>query len=286
MKYNLTKKIFIVTLSVIILSLIPQHSKSQSFGKNEQAFLFMDIVSGGLMGGTGAIFNKKENQTRGNAFLHGFIKGCIGGSVVFTGKYLVYQIKDKESYAMAWPAKIIHSAGASIIENAAKNKVIYDNWALDIGPGRIDVNYKGKISPRLQLFALGGMALTFIQGSKFDFIKTIQMGTPYFYNYDMKNHLTAGNTNINSMSINKATFEYNKKNNTFDKHPDTPFNVSGHELIHCFQYREYLSINYSYFKNNQKFIYIDAPAFLPAYLLSPEPFEEQAEFLSKHRRFE
>lgn len=280
----------IIYLSIFFLSLT---SYGQGYNTRAREFFAMDVLTGGIIGGVGAAFHPKEHQTRGNAFLKGFAKGCVGGSLTFTGKYMTYGITKNENYLYAWPAKLVHAAGASIMENAARNAAIYDNWAIDYGAIRVDVNYKGKIRVRPQPFAAGGIILTALQGNRFNVKNTLELGTPYFTSNNIaanvtNSHVESGQTYINSVTIiPKAiiigNFVYHKQDNIY--------NVSAHELIHVFQEREYYSMNNIYLNNKYKWAYIDLPAFDLVYTsltnknkpYYSNPFENQAETLSKRK---
>lgn len=271
------------TIIFSLLFLFVLTSNGQDFGTRSRQYFAMDVITGGLIGGIGSAFHPKESQTRGNAFLKGFAKGCLGGSLTFTGKYMVSGIQDKQNYLYGWPAKLVHAAGSSIIENSARNAALYDNWAIDYGAIRVDVNYKGKSKVRLQPTASLGFIASFIAGGTFDIGRTLAIGTPYFKYYDTQNNTTDAYTFFNSISLN--TFRYQKIGT------DNIYNASGHELIHCFQQREWLSVNNIYLKNNKKFVYFDIPVFeVPYYLGSirnktyySNPYENQAETLSKHK---
>jgi hypothetical protein len=81
----------------------------------------------------------------------------------------------------AWPSKLVHDFGTSIIVNSAKNEGVFDSYRTQIGFVRLDISMKGgmKVKPRVMPFALG----SFIYGSfrgKLDLNKTILIGTPTF----------------------------------------------------------------------------------------------------------
>ncbi len=232
-------------------------AKGQDLGTRNRQFFAMDVITGGLIGGIGSAIHPKENQTRGNAFLVGFAKGCVGGSLTYAGKNLAFHVGSKKSMWYGWPAKLIHAGGSSIIENAAQNNLWYSNWAMDIGLLRVDGNMNGKFRFRGQPFAAIGFIQHIAEGSQFSTKRTIQTGTAYFYKEKTIISKTAsvGRTYINSISVDETrinTFRY----------------TAGHEMIHAFQERELLSINYFYAKNKQRFIYFDIPVFDTNYLVA------------------
>ena len=75
--------------------------------------------------GIGAIINKPKNTNWKHAFVHGAWQGSVGGLLNYTAKKSLYFINKKQNDAYAFPAKILHAAGSSIIENAALYNKFY-----------------------------------------------------------------------------------------------------------------------------------------------------------------
>jgi hypothetical protein len=244
---------------LIILLLIPSIGLSQSFETRRNQFFIGNVITAGVIGGVGSAIHKKEGQSRGKAFLSGFWKGCIGGSLTLTGKYLTYEITRHENYAYGWPAKIVHATGASIIENAAQNKPLWDNWAVDFGPVRFDINQKGKALVRLQPFKLVGIGYNILQGNSLLIKNSILTGSMTF---SMKDTLSVGNiyTDNYSLTVINRHEGYNLFNTmTINYTSNMRYKITAHEMIHIFQEREFLSINNIYFNNKYKWIYFDFP---------------------------
>lgn len=112
--------------------------------KNDFEAGISNVAFGGLVGGLGAIINKKSNEKTGKVFLKGFTQGALGGYLVFESKRLVGKFGKTGDYGYIWPSKLVNSAGVSIIENAAANRDFYDRWHLNIGFNRLEFYTKDK----------------------------------------------------------------------------------------------------------------------------------------------
>ncbi len=119
---------------------MPLFAMGQQHHQQTKLFIY-NLSFGAAIGSVGAVINKPYEQNWKSAFLRGFWQGSIGGTLNFIGKKTIYLVNEHESLAYAWPAKIIHDAGTSIIENAAKNKPFLQNWNMNIGPARFDFPY-------------------------------------------------------------------------------------------------------------------------------------------------
>lgn len=267
----------------IIMVTTPIICKAQTFETRRNQFFIMNTLTGGIISGVGAVIHKKPNQTKGNAFLIGFGKGLVGGSLCFAGKYYTYEIKNQRSYWIGWPCKLIHATGASIIENAALNKPMLSNWAMDYGPFRIDIS-KNKTKFRVLPFATAGILVHLIQKNKFNTKITLQSGTWHFNSKsDPKQKDGQNIAIINSVSVDK---EKNWKSLSFY---NNQYNTTAHEIIHTYQQRECLAVNNFYLKNKGKLIYWDIPVFTLPYLVGSikneryysNPYELEAESLSR-----
>jgi hypothetical protein len=268
--------------------LVSSLSFGQSFETRRNQFFVMNTLTSGVISGIGSAIHKHPGQTRGKAFLIGFGKGCIGGSLQFTGKYMLGSLKPERDYWYAWSAKIVHASGASIVENAAMNKPLWYNFAMDYGPLRFDIRMNGKMKLRLMPASAGGMVLHWINGNKFRPDLTLKTGNIVFQSKihpEMKGGQNV--TYANSISV-----DYVQNNRSYSFYFNQ-YSVTAHELIHSYQYREWLAINSYYCKNEGKFIYWDFPVFMVPYMAGnigkylagkryyDNPFELEAESLSR-----
>ena len=182
------------------------------------------------------MINKEPNQHFGKVLLKGLAQGALGGYVVYQGKNFNRLIYKRRELGYSWPAKIINSAGVSIIENAALNRNFWEQWNLHIGFSRIELHtnekfkVKYKIRPASLLFTLftawdrkleWGYSL---KGGNFIF-----SGRTYPWNRDIRHNAAAlGNVIvINNLELQRDQF----------------YTMMTHELIHALQYEDFNAVN-------------------------------------------
>ena len=108
-------------------------------GQNQEAkVLIYNIGFGGFNSGIGAVINKKKTENWKKSFARGFWQGSIGGALNYSAKKTTYLIYKNNNAGFALPARIISSAGNSIIQNAALNEPFLKNWSFDYGLFRMD----------------------------------------------------------------------------------------------------------------------------------------------------
>ena len=224
-------------LTIILLLMVFLLNSVKVCGQNNdtQAALY-NIGLGGFFGGVGAVINKKENEKIGKVFLKGFLQGAGGGYLVYESKKLIYKFSKHEDYSYVWGAKLLNSAGNSIIQNAASNRDFWEKWYLNIGFNRVEftVKEKFKISYKLMPIALYGTLYSASRGN-FDFETSIKTGT---FVFSSNNNATIPSANVNSIVLVKG---YSSK-------------ILAHELIHVYQYEDFIAINNFTNKLNEKVI--------------------------------
>ncbi|MEZ4795695.1 MAG: hypothetical protein R2785_00880 [Flavobacteriaceae bacterium] len=216
-----------------ILILISHHLNAQN--KNDFEVGLYNIGFGGLVGGIGSIINKKPNEKTGKVFLKGFYQGALGGYLIFESKRLVGKFAETEDYTYVWPSKILNSAGASMIENAAANRDFWERWHLNIAFNRFEYNFeRNKLSYRIMPFALGNTIYGFIRGN-LDTSMSLKTGTFVFSTDEINSsnnseYFNAGAYSIsNSIVYLKSIIDLNR--------------VISHELIHIYQYESFSGFN-------------------------------------------
>ena len=231
--------------------------------KQEIGLAVYNIGFGGAVSGIGSVINKKPEETVGKAFLRGFKWGCVGGSFTYLGKKFSSLINSQKQILYAWPSKLVHDFGTSIIVNSAKNTGVFDSYRTQIGFVRFDISIKGhiKVKPRVMPFALG----SFIYGSftgKLDFNKTVLIGTPTFIgdtSFFRSGFLGAAGLNAIYMLDTSRFYLYH---------------MLAHEHIHVLQESQYFSLavwltpsdkkfkkesNLTLYGRVSKYIYLDIP---------------------------
>ena len=110
--------------------------------KNDLQYGLVNVAIGSVVGGVGAIINKKPEEKFGKTVLKGIVQGGFGGYLVFESKRLLHEFSKTKNYNYIWPSKIVSAAGSSIIENAAANKDFCARWHINFGFNRFEVDTK------------------------------------------------------------------------------------------------------------------------------------------------
>ncbi|MCH7525326.1 MAG: hypothetical protein IIC74_10080 [Bacteroidetes bacterium] len=174
-------------LTVLIFTLFLITTKTQAQHKNDFEAGLFNIGFGGLIGGFGAIINKKPNQKTGKVFLKGLYQGALGGYLLFESKRLVGKFSKSGNYGYVWPSKLVNAAGISIIENAAANRNLWEQWHINLGFNRFEfyTQDKFKVSYRIMPFALYKTIDGFTQG-KLDVSESVKIGSFVFVSNQIK----------------------------------------------------------------------------------------------------
>lgn len=249
-----------------------------------EAGLF-NIGIGGVIGGVGAIINKKPGEGTGKILLKGLWQGAIGGYVVFESKRLVRKFAKSGDFAYVWPSKLVNSAGTSIIENAAGNRNLWERWHLNIGFNRFEINATEnfRLSYRIMPAALFSTVYSFTD-AKLDPHLSLRMGTFVFKTHEIiSDPGIYGQSRVNTIVIKEG--------------------IMGrialpHELIHNYQYErlsgfntfwdkpvEKLSEEFSWINTYNKIFYNDYNAFLGRglyYLANPKQIHDKENYLEKN----
>jgi hypothetical protein len=219
----------------ILFSLIFVLRSGQVFSqeKNYVGAGLFNIGVGGVVAGVGAVINKKPNQKTGKQFLKGFGQGALGGYLLFESKRMIGRFAKTGNYTYVWPAKLVNSAGSSIIENAAANNGFLEKWHLNFGFARFEMRTKDslKLQCKIMPIALGGVIYGFANG-KLAINETLKTGSFVF----TSNNLLQKQEALGLTAVNTILYQ---KNNQF-------YNVQliiGHELIHTFQYEQSFGFN-------------------------------------------
>ena len=190
----------------------------------------INIGIGSVLGGIGAVINKKPEENFRKVLLKGMGQGALGGYAVFESQRLVREFAESGDFGYVWPAKLVNSAGTSIIENAAANRNFWERWHLNIGFNRFEIitSEEFKLRYRIMPAALAS-TLYFFKDEKLDPKTSLQMGTFVF-----------------------TTDEIDQKKNIFGQAgPNTILILDEqkgrialpHELIHNFQYERLSGFN-------------------------------------------
>lgn len=254
----------------------------------------LNIASGAVIGGIGAVINKEPNQNIHKVLGKGLVQGALGGYLVFESKRLLGIVVKKEDYAYVWPSKVINSAGTSIIENAAANRDFWDRWHLNLGFTRLDVytNDRLHFQYRIMPFSLfRAIQLQILEGG-IDLNESLKLGVLVFSPNELK---TVRPTYMEGAQ---------SSNHILLKNSVAGYEIKAHEIIHVYQNNQfsgfnsylnkadnYLKRNYKAYNLYQKIFYTDfnSPIFRGLYHLGESNggsydeniFEKEAYFLTK-----
>lgn len=227
------------TILLIGCLLLIFHSENiRSQNKDFKAGIY-NIGIGAIVGGIGAVINKKKDQRTSKIFLKGFKEGALGGYLLFESKRLIREFGRKENYIFAWSSKLLNSAGNSIIENAIENNRFGEKWNFTFGFNRFEFTTKNrfKIKYKVMPFSLYS-TFYFGKRGRFNIHETLKTGHFIFTSLKIKS------PESNLQDIEGYAFTNNitiLKNSTINK-----FELLSHEIIHSYQY-ENLSVFNKYF---------------------------------------
>lgn len=169
---NLLKLIFALTL------LFPFNNyNSQAVKTSDTKEFFYNISIGAVIGGIGALINKKPEQKFDKVLFKGVYQGALGGYVTFESKRLIRTAVNNNDYKLLWAAKLVNAGGVSIKENASMNRDFWEKWHLNIGFNRIEFDTKDKskvhykIMPVALVYTIGVASQT-----KFEWGKSLKTG--------------------------------------------------------------------------------------------------------------
>lgn len=236
--------------ALVLIMLCLLCSKQAQGQSNDVEAGLANIGLGAIVGGLGAIINKKPEEKTGKVFLKGLYQGAFGGYLVFESKRLIGKFAETENYAFVWPSKLINSAGTSIIENAALNTNFWEVWHLNIGFNRLQFYTKDKfkVDYRIMPFSLGATVYGFTLG-----------------NLDIKTSLKTGNFVFESNKLPDQAIGLAVANVILyveDNRISTD-KIIAHEIIHVYQYESFSGING--FVNKPKELLSDKSKFLSSY---------------------
>lgn len=220
-------------LLLIIFSFQIQLS-AQTFKKQRREFVITNIGINGLVGGFGALTNKKKNEKHFKVFLKGFGQGCLGGTFQLLGKDLTYKINSRENLSYAWAARITNSIGNSITQNAANNINFWERWHFNLGILRLDYQLENnKFQARLFPSSIYGTIVSARQ-AKLNLKKTLQTGIMI---YERDGRVSAlGQTARGLGFVSSIAVDKNVTGKDY-------YDLMAHEVVHILQYDNMVWIN-------------------------------------------
>src|SRR5687767_15061003 len=165
-------RIVIVVILISVSALNAQHYEVKAMAYN--------TLIGGVTGGIGSMINKNKEVSYSSAFLRGFLVGCGGGGLMYTGKKINFLVTNRQNLGYCWLSRTVFSAGNSIIENAADNRAWWSRWHFDIAFIRMEYDvWDKKFQPQVMLSSFGGFVFSAFYGH-IDLNNTLRSGTLIF----------------------------------------------------------------------------------------------------------
>lgn len=203
-----------------------------------------NIGINGLVGGIGAIVNKKKGEKTHKVFLKGLGQGCLGGTISHFGRELTYPIGNRERLEYAWLARFTNSVGTSITQNAASNINFWERWHFNLGFVRLDYRIKEKkFQARVFPSAIAGAIMVGRQG-KLNLRKSLRTGIMVFERNGYLSGL-GGFDAIGLGYISSIGIDSNITGNSY-------YRLMAHETMHILQYDSRIWINPFLNKTDQR----------------------------------
>jgi hypothetical protein len=220
--------------AILILLLMGLPVQAQEFRAQRRGFVAANVGINGVVGGMGALTNKKKDEKSLKVFLKGFGQGCLGGAFHVLGRQWTYQINSKNNLSYAWAARLTNAVGSSITQNAASNLDFWERWHFNLGLVRFDYHVPDqKFQARLFPSAVYGVIIAGSQ-ARFSLKRTLQTGILVYQGDRDIRHLgleARAAAIVSSVPINRnlapADFYY----------------VMAHETMHIIQYDSMLWTN-------------------------------------------
>lgn len=220
--------------------------KAQTIDNQEVKLFAANTLFGGVTTGVGALINKQKNEKAFPVFLNGFKYGCLGGALLYAGKKQSALIAQGNVAVGAWGSRLVHNAGASIMENVALHRAPFSHYNLYLGFVRLELDWQQRFKAQPKLmpisFAVFLYHIYVIKG-RFDLGESLKMGTPYFTINDADN-IYSGTMSRGSMVMNEY---YNRgyvgANNKFYSGSGLINYIKGHENTHGLQMHEHYIFN-------------------------------------------
>jgi hypothetical protein len=216
---------------ILILFFIPKVLFSQD---QQRTLLVYNVGLGAITSGVGAVINKPKHTNWKKYFIKGLWQGSIGGFVNYTSKKTMYLVNKQKEPLYSWPAKLLHAAGLSIIENAARNEPFLQNWNIDYGPVRVDFSINGKRKTRVRFLSesIAGVIVA-SKTARFNLGRTLSTG--YLVFVSKENFVYSGKVYTIGFSYSRAV--------ALSALGNTSYDVMAHEFVHQFQFGDFQVLN-------------------------------------------
>ncbi|MEM9325783.1 MAG: hypothetical protein AAGA85_09010 [Bacteroidota bacterium] len=282
----------VIRLVLLIFLLVPTARQSlaqdRDFRRQRTQLAVVNVGLSGLVGGLGSAINKPKGDRFWKAFGRGFYRGAIGGLAHHTGMSMTHLIAKHETLALAWPARLVNSFGASIVQNAAEGRTFFERLHFNLYITRLDY-YPGdrRLTAKLFTSSIYGMAVVG-RGAQLNIRKSLASG---IFVWESNNNFS------NAIADSFATGQVSSIGMRLDIPEDSYYDIFAHEAAHILQYdrkvggnallrhpSERLMERSRFYQGLSRFVYFDlnGPLFWVAYRMvgdehSCNYFEQEAE---------
>ena len=189
-----------------------------------------NVALGAVVGGIGRLVNG-EGAPPLRRFAEGAGWGGAGGAVAYAGKWMAGEIGARERLAYGVPARLVHDAGVSMVENAARDEAPLGRFAAHLGPVRLDVRTRtGAVRARLLPLNAAVIALLLVNpDTDLSLGRSLGYGAPLFTG-DGPEAAPVGSSSGQAVL-----------GTAFVSRTDAEFHdTAAHERIHVFQFGEFV----------------------------------------------
>lgn len=203
--------------------------------ENDLQYGLVNVGIGSVVGGVGAVINKRPEEKFGKTLLKGMAQGGVGGYLVFESKRMLREFSQTRNYNYIWPSKIVNAAGSSIIENAAANRDLWERWHLNLGFNRVEVDTKEnfKLRYRIMPYSLASTIYLFSQ-AKLDVDRSMAFGT-FVFTAQKPITVTGASGETLGVAFQQTILLKERMSRRYE--------VEAHELVHVYQNESLLGIN-------------------------------------------
>jgi len=228
------QRVVVLILCFLFLTSNNKQKLHANIINQETQIVLTNIAFGAIIATIGSIINHANDEHWYKTIPKALWQGALGGVVTYLGKKTAYLIRKEENLLYAWPARFIHAAGQSMIENVALNKNFWESYKLDLYFTRLEYNFSSNVfKARLAPFALGGMIYMANYG-KLNLEKSLLGATVVF----------EGKFSKLRENFPSTYFHRYKSIMMWDEAvPNVYSYFFSHELIHSLQYTDFMSFN-------------------------------------------
>ena len=224
---------------------------------NDGQHLGYNIMISGLVGGIGGMINKNEKQNLWEAFYTNFLKGGLGGGVIYAAKRTLPMVANNFDNALGyWCNRALLNLGNSMVYNSSLNRGMFESYYLEL----YGVNMRFKMKDEFEFSAKISSASTLMMlfnlvalGGIWDIGKSLKYGVYYF---DMSKKMM----DMTKSGGKEPHSGFAMRNMIYLDPKLDPADYKGilvHELIHTYQFIDFSSFRNALNPVGEKYIFTE-----------------------------